>query len=99
MSEFLIAHSVFVALLTVAAQGPTPDQLGQALQAFSPNEYKNPPVVRRVSCKVLGDPTEFSCLYEQREKATQWAKLSVYVAIDGGRWVVIDSPGPREKAR
>ncbi len=72
-------------------QGPTSHELVQALQAFSPGDYSGSPWVRKVSCKLLDDPTEFFCSYEQRQREG-WARFTVYLALDGKHWVVIDAP-------
>jgi hypothetical protein len=78
-----------------AAEGPSSAQLAKALAADGQAGQ-----VRQVRCRGFGEdePTEFVCRYQQRSKSGQWVSWSVYVAIDGDGWHLIDSPG-REHAR
>jgi hypothetical protein len=49
--------------------------------------------VRDIRCKVLGDPTEHRCDWRQKTAEGRWEAWSVILARDGGRWILIDTPG------
>jgi hypothetical protein len=52
--------------------------------------------VRRVHCHGFEEePTEFACDYEQLNGRHHWQSLTAFVAIDGGKWVLIDDPARR----
>jgi hypothetical protein len=74
------------------AQRPSAIELSRALASFSRSGRDVRPQVRSIRCHVLGDPTEFSCSYQQLTRLTQWRGYSVIVAIDGDHWVVIEQP-------
>jgi len=42
---------------------------------------------------VLGDPTEHRCDWRQKTAKGRWEAWSVILARDGGRWILIDTPG------
>lgn len=70
--------------------GPRPG-VAELTQALWSGREK--PQIRGVQCVELGDPTEFRCRYQEQVRG-RWAKMSVVVASDGGKWIVLDGPSP-----
>jgi hypothetical protein len=91
---------VFLALSSDArAEGPSREQLAAALV-----EQPEPPSASRlksVRCTDFGpdEPTEFNCTYQQIDRRGVWKRLSVIVAIDGDRWILLDGPSPTSRSR
>lgn len=70
------------------AEGPSAHELAAILV-----DHDAAPIVRHVRCDGGSEePTEFHCRYQQRDAFRRWVTWSIYVAIDGDHWVVIDEP-------
>lgn len=82
----MIVAILFSAAVAVA---PSPAQL-EALLVRSQGAGIE---VRSVQCQVLGDPTEHRCAWRQRKAGGRWEAWSAILALDGGRWILIDAPG------
>lgn len=86
---------MFAALLLAAAVAvaPTPTELEAILAPPRGAKVQ----VRDVHCRVLGDPTEHRCTWRQRTAGGRWEAWSAILAQDGGRWILIDAPGPASR--
>jgi hypothetical protein len=81
-----------IAALVLAAAvsaSPTIAELQSLLAAARVDAAK----VRDIRCEVLGDPTEHRCDWRQKTAKGRWEAWSVILARDGGRWILIDTPG------
>lgn len=86
----MIAALVLAAALSAA---PSPAELEPLLASAQSASVK----VRSVRCQVLGDPTEHRCAWRQKKAGGRWESWSAILARDGGRWVLIDAPGPTSR--
>lgn len=86
---------MITALLLAAAVSlaPTPAELEALLAPVQGAKMQ----VRGVRCQVLGDPTEHRCAWRQRKAGGRWEAWSAILARDGGRWILIDAPGPASR--
>ncbi|HEX3367297.1 hypothetical protein [Phenylobacterium sp.] len=91
----LIIIAVLAPLSSVASPvGPSNAELSRALVTHG--RLVSSPKVRRVHCHGFEEePTEFACDYEQLNGRHHWQSLTAFVAIDGGKWVLIDDPARR----
>jgi hypothetical protein len=82
---------MITALVLAAAlsASPTAAELQSLLAAARVDATK----VRDIRCKVLGDPTEHRCDWRQKSAKGRWETWSAILARDGGRWILIDTPG------
>ena len=78
-----------LALAAAVSAAPSPAEL-QALLAVA---LRAPAPVRAIRCQVLGDPTEHRCTWRQKNAWGRWEAWSAILARDGGRWILIDTPG------
>lgn len=85
--------TALVLAATVSA-APAPSELEALLSPPSPGERVQ---VRSIRCKPLGDPTEHRCAWRQRKAGGRWEAWSAILARDGGRWILIDAPGPASR--
>jgi len=82
----MIAALVLAAAVSAA---PTIAELQSLLAAARVDAAR----VRDIRCEVLGDPTEHRCDWRQKTAKGRWEAWSVILARDGGRWILIDTPG------
>lgn len=80
--------TALVIAATIAA-APSPAELETLLAGAQGAKVQ----VRSVRCQVLGDPTEHRCAWRQRKAGGRWEAWSAILARDGGRWILIDTPG------
>jgi len=76
------------------AEAPSKEQLAAALaHDFDPPSASG---LRAIQCKDFGleEPTEFDCIYEQKDRRGAWYAWDVIVAIDGNQWILLDGPSP-----
>ena len=78
---------------TAAAAAPVGPSVKQftALRAASGETC---PPLRQLSCKALGDPTEYKCSYQEQFDGEPWITSTALVARDGSGWTWLDG-GPR----
>ena len=82
----MIAALVLVAAVSAA---PSSAELQSLLAAARIGEVQ----VSALRCQVLGDPTEHRCDWRQKKAGGRWEAWSAILARDGGRWILIDTPG------
>ena len=82
----MIAALVLAAAVSAA---PSPAELQALLVAARVDAAR----VRDIRCQVLGDPTKHRCDWRQKTAKGRWEAWSVILARDGGRWILIDTPG------
>ena len=81
-----------IALATVAAAPVGPD--ATAFNALRTAKGEHCPPLRKLSCAVLGDPTEYKCSYQERFPGKRWTTSSALVAKTATGWDWLDG-GPR----
>jgi hypothetical protein len=82
----MITVLVLAASVTLA---PAPSELEPLLAAAQGGRVQ----VQSIRCQVLGDPTEHRCAWRQKKAGGRWEAWSAILARDGGRWILIDTPG------
>jgi hypothetical protein len=80
------------ALGTVAAAPPGPS--ASEFNALRTATGEPCPGIRKLSCAVLGDGTEFKCSYEEHFPRKHWTPSTALVGRNGTGWDWLDG-GPR----
>ena len=80
------------ALATIAAApvGPSAKQFA----ALRTAKGEACPPIRKLSCAVLGDPSEYKCSWQERFKGKAWTTSTALLAKNGSGWDWLDG-GPR----
>lgn len=83
-----------ITLGTASAFQPSVSELAEAIQSHDGGDL---PEIRNVRCAGIdGEPTEFACEFQRRGSDGQWSHWFANVAVDGGRWILIDDATPVE---
>ena len=79
-----------LAIVAAAPVGPSTTEFGVLRTA----KGENCPPIRKLSCDVLGDPTEYKCSYQERFPGKRWTVRTTLVGRNGTGWDWLDG-GPR----
>ena len=77
-----------LALLTVAAAPVAPSL--SAFKALRTAKGETCPPVRKLSCAVLGDPTEYKCTWQEHFPGKKWTTSTALLARNGAAWEWLD---------
>ena len=90
MPRFALALTAAALTIAAAPVGPSVKQF-TALRAA---KGESCPPLRKLSCTVLGDPTEYKCSYQEHFTGKAWTTSTAMIAKDGSGWTWLDG-GPR----
>jgi len=85
---------ILLAAITIASP---PLQVGPTQQQFTALRTATGeacPPIRKLSCAVLGDATEYKCSYQERFPGKKWTTSTALVVRNGTGWDWLDG-GPR----
>ena len=87
----MIALLVAVTVASAAVPaGPTPAQF----TALRVANGETCPPIPRLTCGVLGDPTAYTCTWQERFRGKPWTTSTALIARDGDTYTWLDG-GPR----
>lgn len=91
----MIALLAFVVAAATPATAAVPT--GPSLAEFTALRVakgESCPPIRKLTCGVLGDPTEYKCSWQERFSGKPWTTSVALIARNGSTWEWLDG-GPR----
>jgi len=90
IARIALVAAIAVASIAASSDGPSEKKFTKLRTA----QGETCPPIRNLSCKTLGDPSEYKCTWDEKFAGKKWRTSTALVGRDGKSWTWLDG-GPR----